>query len=466
MIQFKISKILDILNQYIYKVGDFMPRNPRQRRRFQINKRQQKTISLLFVCIIVLVIALIISIFFNFSKNSKDSSLDDYSQEISNTDESTNEEDIKNEQTENSENLENNNNNNKQEEKEPEDTTFTLTSFGDVLCYNTQYNDAYDPSTNSYDFSYVFEDIKYHTQIGDLTVANLETTFGGEEKGYSSYPSFNSPDVLAENLKSIGVDVLTTANNHCLDSGYSGLERTIDVLDNADISHLGTYKSQEKRDSVFIKFVKGVKLAFINYTYGTNGISIPAGKEYCVNLINKDLIASDIEAAKAKNPDVIIACMHWGTEYQTQPNSEQTELADFLFQNGVDVILGNHPHVLQPMEKKYVTMPDGSSKECFVIYSFGNFTSDQRDDATKNSIILNLKLTKHVDGTLTVDGADYVPIHMFKNLSLPSRKFRVLDLERTLSSYEAGLNPSLDVKTYDYLKTQLNSITSILGPEF
>ena len=162
--------------------------------------------------------------------------------------------------------------------------TFNLVSLGDSLCHNTQYWDAYNSATKEYDFSYVYEDIEYYTETADITIGSLETTFAGAERGYSNYPTFNTPDSLATALKDIGVDVISLAGNHALDYGYTGLCRTIDVLDKADISHLGTYKSAEDRDKVLVKNVKGVKIAFINYTYGTNGIPVPSGKEYLCNV--------------------------------------------------------------------------------------------------------------------------------------------------------------------------------------
>ena len=149
-------------------------------------------------------------------------------------------------------------------EKKETDITFTMTAIGDVMCHNTQYLDAYiesDDENHNYDFSYVFEDIYRYTKINDLTIASLETSFAGKERGYSNYPTFNSPDNLAYDLKRIGVDVLSTAGNHCLDMGFSGLSRTIDVLNDADISHLGTYKTQEDRDQILFKYVKGIKIA-------------------------------------------------------------------------------------------------------------------------------------------------------------------------------------------------------------
>lgn len=360
-----------------------------------------------------------------------------------------------------------NNNFNSQEAKEEKtNTTFTMTAIGDVMCHNTQYWDAYIKETNKYDFSYVFENVERYIKTADISIGSLETSFAGEERGYSNYPTFNSPDNLAYSLKSIGIDVLSTAGNHCLDMGFSGLSRTIDVLDDADISHLGTYKTQEERDAILFKYVKGIKIAFINYTYGTNGFPVPTDKNFYVNLIDKDLIKKDIESAKEQNSDMIVACMHWGTEYRTTANPEQEELADFLFQNGVDIILGNHPHVLEQMEKRTVTLEDGTTKDGFVIYALGNFICDQNAENTRNSIILNLKITKHTDGKITIDKADYIPIYMYKGTSSNLRRMKLLDIEKSISNYENGTDTSIGQTTYNYLKKQLEKIENIVGPEF
>lgn len=344
-------------------------------------------------------------------------------------------------------------------------TTFTLTALGDILCHNTQYWDAYNSSTDEYDFSYVFDDIKSYTSASDITIANLETSFAGKDVGYSNYPTFNSPDSLAIALKGIGIDIISTAGNHALDKGFSGLCRTIDVLDNNGIEHLGTYKSEDEQNKLLFKNIKGLNVAFINYTYGTNGIPVPDGKEFCINLIDKDLIKKQIEQARDENADIIIACMHWGTEYQTSPNDEQKELSNFLFKNGVDIILGNHPHVLEPMEKRTVTLDDGTTKECFVIYALGNFTADQRETITRNSIILNLAIT-FTDGKLSIDKANYIPIYMYNNPNKSSKKFKVLDIEKTISNYESGKDTSIGASTYELLKEQLIKIRNIVGEEF
>ena len=355
------------------------------------------------------------------------------------------------------------NNEQKSEKKQP--VTFTMTALGDSLCHNTQYWDAYNSKNDEYDFSYVYEDIKGYTTSADITVGSLETTFAGKERGYSNYPTFNTPDSLAKALKDIGLDVVSLAGNHALDYGYTGLCRTIDVFDNVGISHLGTYKTEEEQKQVLVKDVKGVKIAFINYTYGTNGIALPSGKEYCVNIIDKDAIKKQILEAKNQNVDMIVACMHWGPEYKTSSNDEQEELAEFLFKNGVDVILGNHPHVLENMEKKTITLDDGTQKDVFVVYALGNFTADQRDEITRDSAILNLTITRNEDGKISIDKVNYIPIYMYKNTNVTTHKFKILDIDKTLKEYENGTNTSIGKDVYNNLVKQKEKIKSILGEE-
>ena len=347
------------------------------------------------------------------------------------------------------------------------DITFSMAITGDIMCHNTMYQDAYNSSDKTYDFSYMFDDIKEHIQIADIAIGNLETTFAGSKRGYSGYPTFNTPEILAKNLKKTGFDVVSTANNHCMDKGYSGIESTIDYLDEADLSHTGTFKSQEEQETILIKNVKGVNIAFLSYTYGTNGIAVPTDKKYAVNLIDKDLIKKHIELAKAKKPDVICVCMHWGIEYQTTPNKEQENLAEFLFQNGADVIIGNHPHVPQKMEKVEVELEDGNKKDGFIIYSLGNFMSNQNKKYTLDSAILNVRITKHGnDGKITIDSAKYIPIYMFKDTSKKTKKFKILDIEKNIKAYEAKASETIGKSTYNTLVEEFKNIKKIIGEEF
>ena len=430
-----------------------MRRNSRNRNRILKKKNDinySKVQKSLIVIVSILFILLIVIACFNYIKNRNDyqNLIDTSKQEIENQ----KQENAKKEAEEN-------------KEEEPTDTTFTMAAIGDIMCHNTQYNDAYNKDTGAYDFSYVFDDISLYTKTADICVGNLETTFAGEDVGYSGYPTFNTPDSLAYELKDIGVDVLSTAGNHALDKGFNGLSRTIDVLNDADIAHTGTYKTEEEQNTILTKYVKGIKIAFVNFTYGTNGIKIPSGKEFCVNLIDNDLITKQLDLAKSQNPDIIVACMHWGTEYKTTPNDTQKELSTFLFQNGVDIILGTHPHVLEPMEKQTVTLEDGTTKDGFVIYSLGNFISGQTAENTKTSIILNLTITKHTDGKITIDKAEYKPIYMYTDKSLKTKKMKLLDINKNIYNYENYIDSTINKTLYDILKNEQEKVTKIVGEE-
>ena len=346
-------------------------------------------------------------------------------------------------------------------EEKPKDITVNLAVIGDIMSHSSNFQDAYNSETDTYDFSYVFEDIQKYIQGADLAIGNLETTFAGKDAIYSGYPNFNTPEQLAQDLKELGIDVVSTANNHSLDKKYSGLSSTLDELDKVGISHTGTYRSSEEQNTILTKNINGINFAFLSFTYGTNGIPVPSGNEYCINLIDKDLILDQIKKAKELNPDVLCVSMHWGEEYKLQQNKTQEELADFLFANGVDIIFGSHPHVLQPMEKRTITLDDGSTKDGFVIYSLGNFMSGQVAENTTNSIILNLKVTKHLDNTITIDSVDYVPIYMYHTGANPNVNYKIIDINKDINSYEKG-NSDISENLYNTLVSAKSKIDDIL----
>ena len=345
-----------------------------------------------------------------------------------------------------------------------EDTNIKMAVIGDIMCHNSQYKDAYDQKTNTYDFSYVFEDIKEYISSADIAIGNLETTFAGKERGYSNYPRFNTPEQLATNLKDFGIDVVSTANNHCMDTNYTGLVSTLKYLDEAGISHTGTNETEEQQNQILVKDVNGVKIAFLSFTYGTNGITITVDKSFAVNLIDEYLILRQIKLAKEQNPDLICVSMHWGIEYQLKQNQEQEKLKDLLFNNGVDIILGSHPHVLQPMKNETITLDDGSTKDCFVIYSLGNFMSGQTKENTRSSVILNIDITKSEEtGKTKLNKVEYIPIYMYKSPTARVHKYKILDIEKTLSNFESGIDKTIEQTTYTNLKNELNKIRKTVG---
>ena len=354
---------------------------------------------------------------------------------------------------------------NELEEKTPDDETINISVIGDIMCHSTQYKDAYDSSLGDYDFSYVFDDIKQYIENTDLVIGNLETTLAGKDIGYESYPTFNTPEHIALDLKELGLDVLSTTNNHALDQGFAGISNTIDELDKVGLLHTGTYKTEEDASKLLVTEVKGIKIGIVAYSYGTNGIAVPKDNEYCINLINDEKIVSDLEKMKEENVDLIIAIMHWGIEYETSPNEEQIRLNNLLIQNGADIVLGGHPHVLQKMEKKEVTLPDGTNKDCFTAFSLGNFISGQVKEYTKQSAILNLRVTKHYENNkkISIDSTEYTPIYMFDKGK--TRRYKLLDIENEINKFNNG-EKNIDNSLYNTLKYELDHIYNILGEEY
>lgn len=344
----------------------------------------------------------------------------------------------------------------------PKDITINMAVIGDIMCHSTNFQSAYNSETDSYDFSNVFTDIKPYIESADIAIGNLETTFAGKNVGYSGYPTFNTPESLAKNIVDLGIDVVSTANNHSLDKRYNGLISTLDELDKVGLSHTGTYRSKEEQDTILTKNVNGINIAFLSFTYGTNGIPVPTGKEYCINLIDENLMLDQLSKAKALNPDVICVNMHWGDEYKLVQNKTQEKLADFLFKNDVDIILGSHPHVLEPMEKRTITLEDGSTKDGFLIYSLGNFMSGQVIENTRNSIILQLQITKHSNNKITIDSYNYIPTYMLDTGSNSSDRYKILDVNNTISKYENG-DTSISENLYNTLKSVKVKIDKIVG---
>ncbi len=251
--------------------------------------------------------------------------------------------------------------------------TVDLLFVGDAMQHKPQAIAALQPD-GTYDYSPCFQYIEADLLGADYAVANLECPLGGPP--YTGYPAFSAPDSYAAQLKASGFDMLFTANNHCLDRRDAGLKRTIEVLDGMQFPHCGTYINAEARNRQvpLITTLKGIRFAFLGYTYGTNGITVQ--RDVVVNMINRNQIADDIARARAQGAQVICVGMHWGVEYQLQPVAEQRSLADFLVEQGVDLIIGGHPHVVEPMEIRHSKAYD---KDVLLVYSLGNFISNQRD---------------------------------------------------------------------------------------
>jgi len=267
-------------------------------------------------------------------------------------------------------------------------TNLSLLFMGDIMGHDSQINSARQ-ADGSFDYTEVFEYLRNEISEVDVAIANLEVTLAGPP--FKGYPQFSSPDNLALAAKNAGIDIFGTANNHSVDRGKKGIIRTLNVLDSLQIPHTGTFRTTEEKtkSTPFIINKNGIKLALLNYSYGTNGIKVPSPT--VVNLIDYKSIASDVELAKAQNTDKIIMFIHWGTEYQHEPNKYQTDVADFCFNKGVDYIIGSHPHVVQKSEWETDSIKE---KELFITYSLGNFVSNQRKRYTDGGQMIKLVLQK------------------------------------------------------------------------
>ena len=274
----------------------------------------------------------------------------------------------------------------------PEGTSDTLHLIfaGDIMTHGPQIRAAFR-GDSQYDFHPSFSLVKPLIAEADLAVGNLETTFGG--KPYSGYPMFSSPEAFGEALRDAGFDVLTTANNHSCDRGRYGVVHTIDVLDSLGIATTGSYRTREERTSrtPLLVTVKGVKLAILAYTYGTNGLPIPSPA--LVDTISRAQIARDLQRADSLGADYKIVQIHWGNEYERLPNKRQKDLAQWLTDQGVHAIIGSHPHVVQ--ESTFLKRQDTQGDSTFVVYSMGNFISNQiTPPGTRGGMLLSLELIR------------------------------------------------------------------------
>lgn len=279
--------------------------------------------------------------------------------------------------------------------------TLTLLFVGDLMQHQSQIDAALQPD-GTYDYDGCFRYVRPIIENADVAIANLEVTLAGEP--YSGYPRFCAPDDYLSAIKNAGFDILLTANNHSCDTGQKGIERTIQMLDSMNIPHLGTYlnAAQRTQNYPFILEKKGFRIALLNYTYGTNGLPVP--EPNIVNLIDTTQIQKDILAAQRLNPDAIIALMHWGTEYVLLPDSNQIKMAKWLLQHGITHIIGNHPHVVEPLE--VLTLRDGQKH--LVVWSLGNFLSGMKAPNTDGGLMVRLKLVKRPTmANATKTGADY-----------------------------------------------------------
>ena len=363
------------------------------------------------------------------------------------------------------------------EPEEPEpvepDKTATLAAVGDIMMYQDQI-DAAQQEDSTYNFADCFSAIKAYTSSADLTVGNLELNLCGTTP-YSGNPRtapyFNAPDILAQNLADIGFDILQTANTYSIMNGINGLTSTMNILNAAGIEAVGTHlRDPGTTGGYVIREINGIKIAFIAFTKGLNNMTLPLNSEYCVDLLYTDYnsdysivdttgIMNRLDAAKAESPDIIVAMLHWGAEYDTTISSTQEDITDLLLKNGVDVILGSHSHIVSKMEMVDVETVEGEKKQCFVAYSLGNFISYMPDKANAmESVILNLEFTKSSEtGETTISNVSYTPLYILDQGEEADIRFQVLPIRAALKSSLFADYETVMEEAIDHLKTNTNS---------
>ncbi len=316
-------------------------------------------------------------------------------------------------------------------ETAPEDAgsvRVTIAAAGDFLMHMPIVECA--DTGDGYEFNPVFTPIQAYLESADFALVNLETRLAGAEYGYSGYPQFNTPAELARDMGEMGVDLVATANNHSMDMGAGGVFNTLDNLDAAGMPHVGSARSPEEQAAVPVFDVGGIRIAFLNATSSLNGIPLPEDYPFAVNMIDSKFLLAQAAAARGQGADVVIAVLHWGEEYSRESSEGQREVAHRLLNGGIDVIIGSHPHVVEPIQRLTVER-DGRPFTTYVAYSLGNFVSNQRDRYRDSGIVMFVDIEKSQEG-VSVTGVRFLPVWVQKTPVNGVSQYRVLPVHPSL----------------------------------
>lgn len=334
-------------------------------------------------------------------------------------------------------------------------SSVSLVAVGDNLIHNTLIS-AGEQEDGSLDYSSFYENIKNDISSADIAVINQETILGGSEFEYTGYPVFNSPWEIGTAAIDAGFDVFTCATNHSLDKGYAGIEQECAFFDqHPEVVHVGTNDSEEDYNSIIYYEKNSIRFAILNYTYGTNGIPIPESSPWCVNMMDKEKITADVNAAK-QNADVIIVFPHWGTENSTSVSDYQREYVQLFSDLGVDIVIGTHPHVLQPVEW---VENETTGKKMLVYYSLGNFISHQTSLNQLCGGMAEIKIEKK-NGEISITSAKLVPVVCWYKSSGDKYEFSVYKLSDYTDSIADSHAQRSNGATPDYFREYASDIVS------
>lgn len=333
--------------------------------------------------------------------------------------------------------------------------------IGDMLVHEGVYKSGL-MADGSYNFDHLFKNISDDIKNPDISIVNQETILGGTKLGLSGYPCFNSPYELGDAEVSAGFDIILHATNHSLDKGTTGINNCVNFwkTNYPDQAVLGLFNNEEDASKIYVYEKDGFKIAFLNYTYGTNGIPIPSSMPYCVNILEEEKVTSDVKKAK-ELADMVIVCPHWGTEYIYKPDSNQQYWSNLFLSLGVDVVIGSHPHVLEPVE--VLTGDDGH--KMLVYYSLGNFVSNQDQMPRMIGGMANVTLVKEPDGSCYIKSYSLTPIVTQKEFGTAKiTSYKLIDYNDTLAADNAIRKDSgCSSFSYTYCKSLCSQI---LGEAF
>jgi poly-gamma-glutamate capsule biosynthesis protein CapA/YwtB (metallophosphatase superfamily) len=340
-------------------------------------------------------------------------------------------------------------------EQEIEPIAFTLAAVGDVMMHDLQVRSARG-ADGRYRIEDAFAPIADHIASADVAFANLEAPLAGEDMAYAGYPTFNAPRALARALVHAGFDVVQTANNHCMDRREKGLLRTIEALDAEGLLHVGTRADPAEAPALWLE-IAGVPTAWLAYTFSTNGIPLPPGREAIVGHLDGEQMLADIAAVRDQGAELVVIGCHWGIEYRHEPEAETVTLAQELIEGGADVILGGHPHYVQPYE--VVTAEDG--REGFVVYSLGNFLSNMRKRYQDAGMILRLTFETAPGAGVALADVGYVSTWVDTSDETGAVHHQVVDVNASLP--ECGRSPRLDASDCAAMTEAQGDTRQVLG---
>lgn len=348
----------------------------------------------------------------------------------------------------------------------PPKNSGTITMAGDVMIYGKQFASA-KTGDNTYDFTPFFSELGGIFRA-DCNIINLETPIDafGDNQRISPYPYFNAPKELLPALESIGVDVCNIANNHMIDFGFDGFLETAKNIDASDLERLGGYTTPEEAGEHFIKEINGIRVGFVSYTWSLNGNYLPKDKSFIVRMGGQyktlSYVQEGIREIKQAGAEFVVVSLHWGAEFSDTWAYGQPEIAKALCEAGADVIMGHHPHVVQPIRKMRVTREDGTERESLVIYSLGNFFGYQRNMAnTDQGMVVSVKFDRGDDGLVYITDSYYIPTFLrLVNEHWDSSSFRLIQLGQAV---ESGNDTGREAQYYGRIKRVVGDVIPCYG---